>query len=276
MKLTFLSENKTEIGVCGAEFGLSMLIETTERKILFDAGASDLFARNALARGVDLAEVDLCVVSHGHFDHTNGIPAFCRINDHAPVYIHKDAFHTIYGTTDGVIDDYNCGILWTEEEKAALAPRLVLTDGAVWLDGDTVISGTIPDAPEFKPVEDFYLVMPDGSLAPDTLRHEQFLAIRTGEGVYLFSGCSHKGVPAAVRYCRTLFPGEPLAGVIAGMHLAFATPAMRSKVIDLLAAEDPKLIIPVHCTGLEAIYQIKAKFGARCIMASAGKRYDLP
>ena len=46
--------------------------------------------------------------------------------------------------------------------------------------------------------------------------HEQFLAIRNGsEGVFVFSGCSHKGVIAALDYAKKLFPGERIAGLIA-------------------------------------------------------------
>ncbi len=92
IKLTFLSENKTEVAKCGAEFGLSMLIEADGRFILFDAGYSNLYADNARALGIDLAKVDLCVVSHGNCDHTDDFPLFGRLNDHAKIYVHQDAF----------------------------------------------------------------------------------------------------------------------------------------------------------------------------------------
>lgn len=274
MRLTFLSENKTERGNCMAEFGLSIYIETKTRNILFDAGQSALFSENAARLGIDLGRADICVVSHAHFDHTNGIPRFCEINKTAPVYIHKDAFCAMYGTTDGEIDDYNCGILWSEEQKSSLRDRLVKTEAPLWLDADTVISGTIPDIPEFKPAEDFYIRLRDGSLAPDNMNHEQFLAVRGDDGVYLFSGCSHKGIIAAVEYCKTLFPGERTAGIIAGMHLFAVRPEMRAAVIDRLYEEDPGIIIPVHCTGLEAIFMMKSRFRDRCLMGTAGRSYE--
>ena len=271
--LTFLSENKVDHSECRAEFGLSMLIEAEGLKILFDTGASDMFYENAEKLGVDLRNVDLCVISHGHYDHTEGLPAFCRINETARIYLHKDALGVTYGTTDGTVDDYNCGILWDDAAKDKVMARVTPTDGPVWIRDNIVISGTIPDLPEFKPVELFYRETPSG-LVPDTMSHEQFLAIGREDGIWLFSGCSHKGILAAVEYAKVLFPGKPIAGIIAGMHLLSASNEVRGKIFDRIAAEHPKILIPMHCTGLEAIVMARLKLGDKCLLAGAGSHYS--
>lgn len=104
MKFSFLIENKTDHPGVVAEHGLSIYIEAHGKKILFDTGESGLFAQNAKAMKVDLSEVDLAVISHGHYDHAGGVPTFCEINDRAPVYIHKNAFRKSYGYENGVMD----------------------------------------------------------------------------------------------------------------------------------------------------------------------------
>lgn len=274
IKFTFLSENKT-YGSCNAEFGLSIFIETDEKKILFDTGASYMFADNAKHCHVDLTSVEAAVISHGHYDHTNGVPEFARINKTAPIYIHKDAFGHFYGMTDGEIDDYECGILWTFAEKQALEGRLKYTDGPLWLTKNIVISGTIPSLPGTVPTEHFFNKNARGVMVPDPMNHEQFLAIRNGDqGVFLFSGCSHKGIIPAIVYCKTLFPGEKIAGIIAGMHLYSASDDMRKMVVDKVVAENPDMVMPVHCTGMEAICMLKEKLGDRCVIASAGDHYE--
>ena len=89
----------------------------------------------------------------------------------------------------------------------------------------------------------------------------------------LFSGCSHKGIVAAVEYAKVLFPGEKIRGVVGGMHLIAATPAMCRQIIDRLAAEEPEVVMPIHCTGLRAICQIKAALGDRCVLNGTGGEY---
>ena len=87
MKIWTLMENSACQGDLAAEHGLSLYVETNGKKILFDAGQSAAFADNAEKLGVDLAQVDLVVLSHGHYDHSGGLRRFLEINDHAEIYV---------------------------------------------------------------------------------------------------------------------------------------------------------------------------------------------
>lgn len=77
MKVTVLVENTApqDSGLT-PEHGLSLYIQYREHNILLDAGCSQAFAHNAQALGVDLKQVDLAVLSHGHFDHADGLRYF--------------------------------------------------------------------------------------------------------------------------------------------------------------------------------------------------------
>ncbi|MBQ3373525.1 MAG: MBL fold metallo-hydrolase [Oscillospiraceae bacterium] len=59
-----------------SEWGLSILITADNRKILLDTGASSLFAQNAQCLGIDLADIDIGVLSHAHYDHADGLDTF--------------------------------------------------------------------------------------------------------------------------------------------------------------------------------------------------------
>lgn len=262
MRFKFLMENKTDGPGCLAEHGLSVYIEAQGRKLLFDTGPSPLFAQNARAMNVDLEQVEAVIISHGHYDHTGGVPKFCEINKIAPIYIHKGAFYETYGMKHGEM----------EQERSLVDPRIIRTDGATWLSENIAVSGTIP-VEGASITEPFYRKLADGTYEPDPMDHEQILVIREPEGLYVFSGCSHRGVLPAVRYARELFQGEGIAALIAGMHLYKADADARKKVVDSLIAEDMDLVMPVHCTGINAICDLKAALGEKCVVATAGSSY---
>ncbi len=272
----FLVENKTEHTGMLAEHGLSIYIEADGKNILFDAGATDIVIHNAKVMGVDLEAVDLAVVSHGHYDHTGGFPAFCEINKAAGIYIHKDAFRDSYGFRNGEPEDEKSGICWTEEEKAALADRLIFTDGPIYITENICITGTVPYAEGTNITENFYFQDEEGCWQKDDMCHEQVLAIREPDGLYIFSGCSHRGVISALEAGKAMFPGERVAVLVAGMHLYSASAEDRTYVVDQMAAEGLDKVMPVHCTGIKAICDLKTKLGDACVVAVAGDRFEGP
>ena len=278
MKFRFLIENKTEKKGILAEHGLSIYIEARGKKILFDAGETNLFAANAAKMKVDLSDVDFAVVSHGHSDHTGGFPMFHHINPTAPIYIHRNALRVAYGTEGGplgkggVLDKEPCGIAWSDKELKELADQLLFTDGPVEITEDIKITGTVPVPEDFKPTEYFYHYEGD-ELVVDDMSHEQCLVIHEPEGLYIFSGCSHRGVLNALHAGKSLFPGERVAVLVAGMHLYSASKEDRQRVIDEVVAENMDQIMPVHCTGIDAICELRSRLGDKCTVVTAGDEY---
>ena len=75
MRAVILVEN-TAPPALEREHGLSVYVEHRGRRVLLDAGHSGKFARNAEKLGVDLSRVDTAVLSHGHYDHADGLDVF--------------------------------------------------------------------------------------------------------------------------------------------------------------------------------------------------------
>ncbi len=277
MKITFLSDNITENAGCLAEWGLSVYIQSGGRNILFDMGASPIFAENAGKLGVDLSEVDFAVISHGHYDHTGGMDRFLDLNDSAPVYIHRNALQEFYGTDEnGNMDDYNCGVLWDKDLLERAKTRLVFTDHVTEIDGDISLIGDIAPLPEFPVTEQFYI--PENpqksSFRKDPMDHEQIMVIREGEGLHVFSGCSHTGIMAIIKKVEEEYPGERIVSITAGMHL-YALPSDKKQlVVDSIAGYGVRYVLPVHCTGMEAILMFRERMGKGCVIASAGETYE--
>jgi len=96
MKIITLIENHVNSPGLVAEHGLSLYIDTGNKKILFDTGQSGLFIQNAQKLGIDIREIDLLVISHGHYDHTGGLYQFLEVNKKATVYAKKEIFTPKY------------------------------------------------------------------------------------------------------------------------------------------------------------------------------------
>lgn len=235
MIITSLLENTTSRSGIAAEHGLSLYIETATHRILFDMGQTDLFARNAKALGVDLTQVDLAVLSHGHYDHGGGLSAFLEINQTAPVYLTEAAFLPHYNGTQKYI-----GL----DTSLQGHPRFRVVSGDLSLgDGLTLLS---PNGRERKhSLGSFGLTERVGDVfIPDDFRHEQYLLVEEKGRRVLISGCSHAGILDIVEW----FAPDVLVG---GFHVSkMALGEDLTALGEALAAQGTEYYT-CHCTGME-------------------------
>lgn len=145
MNVTVLMEN-TALEGCGLtpEAGLSLYIDFQGRSLLLDAGSSGRFAYNAQVLGVDLSQVELAVLSHGHYDHGDGLRRFFQLNGHANVYARPGADGPYFSM--GKDGPYFIGVhrdIWTQSRDRFVSVEGLypLIEGA-WLVPDRV---QIPD-----------------------------------------------------------------------------------------------------------------------------------
>ena len=72
MNIAILTDNQPG-AFTPAEHGLSYLIEFDGKRILFDTGQSDMYLKNAERMKISIENIDMIILSHGHFDHGNGL-----------------------------------------------------------------------------------------------------------------------------------------------------------------------------------------------------------
>lgn len=185
MRITSLLENTTLNDQLQTEHGLSLYIETDDLNILFDMGQTGLFAENAKELGIDLENVDLAVLSHGHYDHGGGLSTFTKINHKAPIYISRYAFEPHFHGTEKYI-----GL----DTSLARNNRFILTDDYTPIDAHLTLSSCNTYTRNHD-LGSFGLTMvQDNAFLPDDFRHEQYLLIEEKGEKVLISGCSHKGI----------------------------------------------------------------------------------
>ena len=243
MTITSLLENTAARAGIAAEHGLSLYVETANRRILFDMGQTDLFARNAEALGIDLSRVDLAVLSHGHYDHGGGLAAFLEINQTAPVYLTEAAFLPHYNGTQKYI-----GL----DTSLGDHPRLRVVSGDLSL-GDGLTLLTPNGRTRNHSLGAFGLTERVGDVfVPDDFRHEQYLLIEelieeslseAGRRV-LISGCSHAGILDIVEW----FEPDVLVG---GFHVSKMALGEELTALGEALAAHGTTYYTCHCTGME-------------------------
>ena len=238
MKITALTENTTKRG-WPTEHGLSLLIETDRHVILIDTGQSALFAENALRFGADLKKVELCVLSHGHYDHGGGLKTFAEINENAPIYMNRNAFGFYYGREE----DRYIGLCreWLGDRK--LQDRIIYTDGTVRLDEELTIYAPGKEKPVDMGSAGLRMRI-GGKYMPDDFRHEQYLMIEENGKRVLITGCSHQGIINIMSW----FHPDVLVG---GFHFMDLEPGSVLLGYGETLTEYDTEYYTCHCTGAE-------------------------
>ncbi|MGE4454637.1 MAG: MBL fold metallo-hydrolase [Sphaerochaeta sp.] len=273
MKITTLVENTTSNRNLGFEHGLSLFVEAKEKTILFDTGASDLFAKNAEKLGIDLQEADLVILSHGHYDHGGGIHTFFAINTTAPLYARKEAFGPYYSQrSDG--EYHYIGV-----DQELLRDNRVIFTSALTPISEGIFLFSKVEGKRFIPTGNKSLYRKEGeSYREDSFTHEQYLAIKEGDEHVLISGCSHRGIVNILDAFRDEFGHFPTR-VIGGFHLYNHRTGKPEdpEVLDQIASillESKADFYTCHCTGEENYAYLKEKMGDSVHYLSGGDILD--
>lgn len=296
MRIVILTENTVNKRGLLAEHGLSVLIEAEGRRILFDTGQSGVYLHNARKLKADLNGLDGIVLSHGHYDHTGGLSLFPP-DALPPVFVRKEAFEEkLTGRPErGSLREI--GIPWRERasegektaEKAAERAeegdgfaRRLRESGLLHLTGEKEeifpgiwVIGKIRAVVPQEPLPDRFFVRREGRLEPDYMEDEQLLVVRTPEGLAVFAGCAHLGILNCMERVKEAFAGERFRLLLAGMHLRGCSEERLAASIDGLRRLGLSGIIPLHCTGIEAIARMREAFGDTCLPGEAGREYVL-
>lgn len=254
MKITILTDNTAlNDRFYLAEPALSIWIEDTDKTVLFDCGYSDVFLKNASAMGIDIVNVDIIALSHGHSDHSWGlIPLFqmyTRIGEegkkmHRPQFIsHPDAFCS--REWSGVPEIGS--LIGTDRLERFVNAEF--TKEPRQISDNIIFLGEIPTIFPFEERKPYGTRITSSGPVPDYVPDDSALVCRTQEGLVIITGCSHSGICSIVERAKEVAGDTRVRDIIGGFHLFDATPDRLSQTICYLKETNPQELHPCHCTG---------------------------
>ena len=239
MKLSVLTENTASANFT-AEFGLSYFIELDGKNILFDTGPTDVFINNAQKLKIDLNKTDLVVLSHGHWDHGNGL----KYLENKKLLCHPEAFKKRYHKQDH-------SYIGLELSYVEIKQKFNLTTSSkpyritenIWFLGE------IPRLNDFESQATSFI---DENNEADFVPDDSALAIIERDELIVITGCSHSGICNIVEYAKETTGLEDVKTVMGGFHLK-ANDIQTKKTIQYFKEQKIRDILPSHCTQLPAL-----------------------
>jgi 7,8-dihydropterin-6-yl-methyl-4-(beta-D-ribofuranosyl)aminobenzene 5'-phosphate synthase len=280
LKITVLSTMLAERDELG-EWGFAALVEVDGHRLLFDTGARpDTVLQNANTLGIPLADIQDVVLSHNHGDHTGGL-AYLRTNLRQQ---NEHAFGRAHVAPQIFWPRVERGREWTSmrETKAAYEAaggRFIIHESSNELFPGVWLSGPIPRRfVERNWPSGIVLRTPQGAEVEDSVPEDIALIINTPEGLVVLSGCGHAGIVNTVDHARRTVRAASVAALIGGFHLFSASDAHMKWTGAKLRPFRVATLLGGHCTGIEAVYQLRSQLGLSrrtAIVAAVGSSYTL-
>lgn len=259
--ITALSENISEDSRLCADFGLSLHIQTDRRSIILDTGSSGKCFDNSETLGIDLSRTDAVVLSHGHFDHTDGILRLTENNSlNAPLYFSRYMF---------------CERYWKKKDNgeyyfptmSGLSPQYLQRKHIPFIgicedvfkpfpDEEIYILSNIERTCPFEEICPDDVIKVNNEFVTDDYRDECILAVDNGDGIIVMTGCGHHGVINICTYVQKMLK-NPVKAFIGGTHLVAFDFDRTEKTIAALKKSPLKLLAAGHCTGPDAMEAFK-------------------
>jgi 7,8-dihydropterin-6-yl-methyl-4-(beta-D-ribofuranosyl)aminobenzene 5'-phosphate synthase len=264
-----------------AEHGFSVLIKTVSdgnsHTILLDTGLSpEGVVVNAKRMGVELADVECIVLSHGHYDHFGGLVKVSKVIDkeNLPIVVHDDVFKTRgMMNTDGSIREFP---RLPSENQIAPAKYLRKKHSTLVGDETMLVSGEIRRKTDFEEGFKRHYVFSCGRWLPDPwIWDDQAVILNVKHrGLVVVTGCAHAGIINTAHFAQQITGVSKVYSVMGGFHLAGKyCEKIISRTVEMLQQLNPEIIVPMHCTGWRGKCAISEAMPQAFVSNSVGNLY---
>jgi 7,8-dihydropterin-6-yl-methyl-4-(beta-D-ribofuranosyl)aminobenzene 5'-phosphate synthase len=244
MKITILTDN-----AAGPRFiathGLSYYIEA-DINILFDTGPDNTFLENAKRLNLEL-NPDMVVLSHGHWDHGNGL----EYSSGTKLVCHPQCFRNRFSKTKNIYVGLN-----KSKNELSRNFEIITSEKPYILSNQVTFLGEIPRLNDFEAkTTDFT----DKSGNDDFIPDDSAIAIKIDNGLVIISGCAHAGICNTIDYAIEVTKISEVNAVFGGFHLKTAG-SVTQITIEYFKKLGIEKAYPSHCTSLPALSEFYKTF----------------
>lgn len=272
MKITILCENTVGRRVGSGEHGFSAFIEMNRGNYLFDTGNGHSVVANSLAFEKDLRSIKKIFLSHGHYDHTGGLPEVLKLRGEVDVHGHPNIFLdriSVVKEKDKETKRF-VGIPYKKNYLEALGARFLFNSEFVEIESGMFLTGEVPRETPFEKPDPKLFTEIGGKISQDTFPDDQSLILDTEKGLVLILGCAHSGMINIIQHVIHKTEKEKFYAILGGTHLDFLTPEQLEESTRYLKSIEFEKIGVSHCTGMRAAFRLHQEFGDRFLQGCVG------
>jgi 7,8-dihydropterin-6-yl-methyl-4-(beta-D-ribofuranosyl)aminobenzene 5'-phosphate synthase len=273
-----------------SEHGLAYYIEAVvndkPNAFMFDYGLDfQGVSKNMELLDIDVRRLEALGLSHGHFDHWGNLTAILKYNrakirKGITLYVGEEAFSQRFANlpagpfeVSGMIDLEQ--LRKDEIESLGVAKISEVKDPTPIVPG-AYLTGNIERVTEYEKGSPILWIKRGDKMELDLFMGEQSLVFHVkGKGLVVVSSCAHSGIVNTVKHAQKMTGIVRVHAVIGGFHLTGAKPEIIQKTIADMKAIAPDHIVPMHCTGFEAVTAFQREMPGQFIINTAGTRYIL-
>jgi 7,8-dihydropterin-6-yl-methyl-4-(beta-D-ribofuranosyl)aminobenzene 5'-phosphate synthase len=249
--------------------GNGFYLEFGSEKILFDVGwKGKVLLHNLSELKINVDEIGKIIFSHGHMDHTKGLPTFLKSRDSSKkitIIGHPDIMEKKRAKVLG-LHLLNIGFPHLSNKKKSKI-NFQFSKELVKINEFLTFTGEISERPDKDGTHKIMVHFKNRVWESDPLLDDASLVLETKDGLVIIGGCMHSGILNTCKFVNKMFNGRKIRTIIGGTHMI----AFDAKEVEHVAKElEEKYGLPKlhlnHCTGEKAIRQLRDIFGSEIVI----------
>jgi len=276
-RITILCENLVGRLVGIGEHGFSAFIETDQGNYLFDTGDGHSIVANSLTLGKELWTIQKIFLSHGHSDHTGGLPEVLKLKGKVDVYAHPHIFldRMVVLKENGKEIKRFVGIPYKKRYLEFLGANFISNTDFIEVEKGIFLTGEVPRKTTFEKPDPRLFSEVEGKTAQDIFWDDQSLVLHTEKGLILILGCGHAGMINIIHHVIDQTKNKKFYAILGGTHLDFLTPEQLEESIKSLKDFEIEKIGVSHCTGTKAAFRLQQEFEDRFFYGCVGSILEI-